>query len=132
MISAVLVGIVLPVGLLAWAAVMATLFPDSPRCGHLGCLGFLQDAWETGRWVAIVVAWPLLRLLRVRPSWPVAVLGAVLLVVIWQVATALSDRRADVALAVILLSGTIAYPAAVLGVRLLQAVRSASRDGSRS
>ncbi|MEZ0077045.1 hypothetical protein [Planotetraspora sp. GP83] len=85
------VGIVLPVGLVAWAVLMATLFPDSPRCGHYtGCLVFLADAWLIGRWVAIVLAWPLLYLMRVRPAWPVALVAAPFLVAIWQLADAVS------------------------------------------
>jgi hypothetical protein len=52
------VGIILPVALLAWAALMTRIFLDSPPCG--GCLGYLVQAWEVGRWIAIVLAWPLL------------------------------------------------------------------------
>lgn len=75
-----MVGIILPVALLAWAALMTRLFPNSSQCGeYTGCVGYLVQAWEVGRWVAIVLAWPLLHLLRVRPSWPVAILAALFL-----------------------------------------------------
>ncbi|MEV4111641.1 hypothetical protein [Nonomuraea sp. NPDC049695] len=108
-----MVGIILPVGLLAWAASMAILFPDSPQCGeYTGCFGYVVQAWEIGRWVAIVLAWPILYLLRVRPSWPVAVLAALFLVVIWQFAEALLPVSLSGAFILIVFSGMIAYPAA--------------------
>ncbi|MFI6321889.1 hypothetical protein ACIBG8_30445 [Nonomuraea sp. NPDC050556] len=109
-----LVGVLLPAGLLGWSFLMATLFPDSSRCGeYTGCLGFLVDAWEVGRWVAVVLAWPLLHLLRVRPAWPVALLAALFLAAIWQLAQAPWVPRFD-AFALIVVSGPLAYPLAAL------------------
>ncbi|MGW0804089.1 hypothetical protein [Nonomuraea sp. NPDC002799] len=111
--TAGVVGIILPVALLAWAALMARLFPQSPQCGeYTECLGHLVQTWESGRWVAIVIAWPLLHLLRVRPSWPVAILAALFLTAIWQVAEALLPVSLAGAFALIIFSGVIAYPAA--------------------
>ncbi|MEU8245188.1 hypothetical protein [Nonomuraea sp. NPDC048916] len=112
-VMAGVVGSILPVALLAWVALMTRLFPDSPQCGeYTGCLGYLVQAWEVGRWVAIVLAWPLLHLLRVRPSWPVAILAALFLTAIWQVAEALLLVSPAEAFALIIFSGMIAYPAA--------------------
>ncbi|MBG0813101.1 hypothetical protein [Planomonospora sp. ID82291] len=109
------VGILLPIGLFGWAWLMVRLFPDSPQCGHYtGCLGFLVQAWTVGRWVAIVLAWPLLYLLRIRPSWRVAVLAALFLVTIWRLAEALPNSLIDLSLMLIVFSGVIAYPAASL------------------
>jgi hypothetical protein len=113
MVLAGAVGIILTVGLFAWTALMPALFPDSRFCGeYTGCLGLLVLAWEVGRWVVIVLAWPLLYLLRVRPSLPVAVLAALLLMAIWRFAEARLALSFDVSLMLILLSGVIAYPAA--------------------
>ncbi|MET9064459.1 hypothetical protein [Streptosporangium sandarakinum] len=36
--------------------------------------------------MAIVLAWPLLYVLRVRPAWPVAIAGGLFLVAIWEFA----------------------------------------------
>jgi hypothetical protein len=111
-VMAGVVGIILPVGLLTWVALMTAFFPDARHCGsYTGCLGFLLQAWDFGRWVALVLAWPLLYLLRVRPSWPVAALAALFLVAIWQFATALLPLSFDASLGLILFSGVIAYPA---------------------
>lgn len=113
MILAGVVGIVLTAGFFAWTALMTALFPDSPLCGeYTGCLGFLAQAWEIGRWIAIGLAWPLLYILRVRPSLPVAILAALLLMAIWRFAEAGS-------VALILFSGVIAYPVAawLAGIR---------------
>ncbi|WP_345572316.1 hypothetical protein [Nonomuraea rosea] len=110
LLPAAVAGIILPVGLFAWAALMTRFFPDSHHCGeYTGCIGFLAEAWDVGRWVAIVLAWPLLHLLRVRPAWPVAVLAGAFLLVIWWVAGML---RLDHAFTVVVFSGLLAYPAA--------------------
>ncbi|MEV5556262.1 hypothetical protein AB0L44_21630 [Nonomuraea wenchangensis] len=109
------VGIILPLALVAWAVAMTALFPDSDLCGeYTGCLGYLQQAWEVGRWVAAVAAWPLLRLVGVRPAWPVAIVAVPLLVVIWQVVEALWLESLWDAFLLALASGLIAYPVAVL------------------
>ncbi|MET8984464.1 hypothetical protein ABZW49_03340 [Nonomuraea wenchangensis] len=109
------VGIILPLALVAWMVGMVTLFPDSFLCGeYTGCLGYLQLAWEVGRWVAAVVAWPLLWLVGVRPAWHVTALAMPLLVGIWQVVEALLWEAFWGALLLALASGLIAYPAAVL------------------
>ncbi|MEU0481851.1 hypothetical protein ABZ260_22020 [Streptosporangium sp. NPDC006013] len=132
-VCAVLVGIILPVGLLTWSGLMANLFSDSSRCGHYtGCLGFLVEAWVIGRWVAIVLAWPLLYLLRVRPAWPVAILAACFLVVIWQVADALwAVGGFTVSLALIMFSGVIAYPLAALVTARRSTATVDGGDGER-
>ncbi|MBF8190709.1 hypothetical protein ITP53_34365 [Nonomuraea sp. K274] len=107
-----LVGIILPIGLLAWVWLwlMVNLFPE--RCGHFGCFGYLFQAWEIGRWVAALLAWPLLYLLRVRPAWPVAMLAAFFLSALWSLGEALFTRRFGVSLTLILYSGVIAFPLA--------------------
>ena len=106
------VGILLTVGLFAWTVLMTELFPDSPHCGeYTGCLGVLVQTWEVGRWVAIGLAWPLLYVLRVRPSLPVAILAALILMAIWRFAEAGSVLPFG-SFTLILFSGVIAYPAA--------------------
>ncbi|MFI6599094.1 hypothetical protein ACIBHX_22780 [Nonomuraea sp. NPDC050536] len=106
--KALVVGVALPVVLFAWAWLVVALFPDSSSCGeYTGCLGLFLWGWNVGRWGAIVLAWPLLYLLRVRPAWPVAILGGAFLVAIWRVAEAL-----DGSLILIVCGGLIAYPVA--------------------
>ncbi|MGI5289747.1 hypothetical protein ACQEVF_41300 [Nonomuraea polychroma] len=56
---------------------------DETRCGHLGCIGLAVEAWGWGRWVAFVLAWPLLWLLRVRPAWRVALAAPFFLLPLW-------------------------------------------------
>ncbi|MEV0820840.1 hypothetical protein [Nonomuraea rubra] len=112
-VATVVGGITLPAVLLAWVVVMSMISPDSPQCSeYLGCLVYLEQAWKIGRWVSLVVAWPLLHLLRVRPSWPVAIVAGVFVAAIWQVADALLLVSMLGALTLILFSGAIAYPAA--------------------
>ncbi|SDI86892.1 hypothetical protein SAMN05421869_107312 [Nonomuraea jiangxiensis] len=108
-----MVGIILPIALLGWVALMVRLFPDSPQCGeYTGCFGYLVQAWEVGRWVAVGLAWPLLHVLRIRPAWRVAILAALFLMAIWRLAEALLFTALDSSLALIVLSGVIAYPLA--------------------
>ncbi|GLX94418.1 hypothetical protein [Herbidospora sp. NBRC 101105] len=110
---AVVVGVVLPVALLAGVAALTRLYPASQYCGeYTGCFGYLVLAWEVGRWAAIVLAWPLLHLLRVRPALPVAVLAGLFLTVVWQVAQAMPFSLFLESLVLIVASGVIAYPAA--------------------
>jgi hypothetical protein len=84
-------GLALPVSLLFWMAAVAMVVPSDRACGLFGCLGYVFLAWEGGRWAALVLAWPLLHLLRVRPAFPVALGGAALLVLIWELAAAHAD-----------------------------------------
>ncbi|MEU7858782.1 hypothetical protein [Nonomuraea sp. NPDC049141] len=113
MVLAWAVGIILTVGLIAGTVLTITLFPDSPYCGeYTGCLGLLVHAWEVGRWVVIVLAWPLLYLLRVRPSLPAAALAALLLMAIWQFAEARLRTSFGDSVLLIFFSGVISYPAA--------------------
>ncbi|GAA1737702.1 hypothetical protein [Nonomuraea bangladeshensis] len=79
-----------------------------------------------GRWVAAVAAWPLLRLVGVRPAWPVAVVAVPLLVVIWLVVGALPLWAWWFGFLLALASGLIAYPVAVLIVGRL------GRSGERA
>ncbi|MEZ7127806.1 hypothetical protein ACBR40_20990 [Nonomuraea sp. AD125B] len=124
---ACVVGIILPLAVVGWAMAMAALFPDSSLCGeYTGCLGYLQPAWDVGRWVAAVVAWPLLWLVGVRPAWPVAVVAVPLLVVIWLVVEALPLWAWWFGFLLALASGLIAYPVAVLIVGRL------GRSGERA
>jgi ABC-type spermidine/putrescine transport system permease subunit I len=78
---ACVVGIILPLALVGWTVAMTELFLDSSLCGeYTGCFGYLMKAWEVGRWVAVVVAWPLLwyafllALVSGLIAYPVAVL----------------------------------------------------------
>lgn len=47
-----------------------------------GCLTRVVEYAVIDAFVAMVVAWPVLRLFRVRPAWPVALLGAPILVLL--------------------------------------------------
>ncbi|MEW9555615.1 hypothetical protein [Nonomuraea sp. NPDC050783] len=66
-----------------------------------------QQAWESGRWAVLVLVWPLLCLLKVRPAWPVALAGPAFLLPVQLLA-------ADLAGMAIVLAGVFAYPFAVL------------------
>ncbi|MFF0307043.1 hypothetical protein ACFYSC_06430 [Streptosporangium sp. NPDC004379] len=112
--GAMLVGAILPTALLVWAYAMTKVLPDRMLCGgHFGCLDILVYVWEVGRWVAIVLAWPLLYVLRVRPAWPVAVAGGLFLVAIWEFALS-SVAPPGIVINLIVLSALIAYSCAVL------------------
>ncbi|MEV0613533.1 hypothetical protein AB0I81_09430 [Nonomuraea sp. NPDC050404] len=102
-IAAGLAGIILPFLQLAWLLLVAALYDDS-RCGHLGCVGLLVEAWTVGNWASVVLAWPLLHLLRVRPAWLVAVLAPFFLVPIWKLAD----------IPINMIAGLFAYPLAAL------------------
>ncbi|YCK34267.1 hypothetical protein ACNF49_09300 [Actinomadura sp. ATCC 39365] len=115
LVLAAVVGAGLTVALLTWAIVMPVLIPSSQAryCGeYTGCLGYVFLTWEYGRWVALVAAWPLLRQLRVRPAWRAALMAALFLVALWQVALVLLSDGSGSGFALIILSGLIAYPAA--------------------
>ncbi|MEV5888279.1 hypothetical protein [Nonomuraea fuscirosea] len=92
--------ILVPIGALLLVAALS----DDSRCGHFGCVDLLADAWKVGSGAAVVLAWPLLHLFRVRPAWPVAVLALFFLVPFWEFA--------EVPLSV--MAGTFAYPLAAL------------------
>lgn len=102
-VAAGLAGIILPFIQFGWLLIVAALSDDS-RCGHFGCVGQLADTWMVAKWAAVVLAWPLLRLLRVRPAWIVAVLAPFFLVPIWELT--------DVPVSVV--AGVFAYPLAAL------------------
>ncbi|MFI7466802.1 hypothetical protein [Nonomuraea sp. NPDC049646] len=90
LVLAAVAGGVLTAALLAWTFLMPVLMPSSQAryCGeYTGCLGYLFVTWEYGRWIALVAAWPLLRLLRVRPSWQVALTAALYLPAVWLAVT---------------------------------------------
>jgi len=101
-----LAGGMLPFVHFGWMFLTLTLADLSP-CGQLGCAGEITTAWEAGRWVALVLAWPLLHLLGVRPAWPVALSAPVFLLPIWVLVGDLVDTA-------IVMSGVFAYPFAVL------------------
>ncbi|UBU14647.1 hypothetical protein [Nonomuraea gerenzanensis] len=103
LVAAGLAGIILPFLQLGWLLLVAAL-PDDSQCGHFGCLGLLADAWTVGSWAAVVLAWPLLHLLGVRPAWLVAALAPFFLVPIWQL-TDVTDSA---------VAGLFAYPLAAL------------------
>ncbi|MEW1845553.1 hypothetical protein AB0392_47045 [Nonomuraea angiospora] len=100
------VGAMLPFLHFGWALLGAVL-ADESQCGHFGCLGPFAEAWETGRWLVPVLAWPLLGLLRVRPAWHVALVAPVFLVPLWEL-----SAGPEVLFGV--LSTVLAYPFAAL------------------
>ncbi|MBB5783634.1 hypothetical protein [Nonomuraea jabiensis] len=77
------VGAFLPFLHFGWA-LLGSALADPSRCGHFGCLGPFAEAWEMGRWLVPVLAWPLLGLLRVRPAWHVALVAPLFLVPLWE------------------------------------------------
>ena len=102
-VAAALAGIILPFVQFGWLLLVAALSHET-RCGHFGCIGLLIDAWTVSTWAMLVLAWPLLHLLRVRPAWPVAVLAPFFLVPLWELV--------DMPISVI--SGLFAYPLAAV------------------
>ncbi|MEU9831665.1 hypothetical protein AB0D67_08980 [Streptosporangium sp. NPDC048047] len=113
LLLAALTGVILTALLVGAAFLMMRSLIGSGTCDQsFACLGAIGLTWFVGRWVAVVLAWPLLHLLRVRPAWPVAVAALLFLVAIWRFAQ--SSWAGDGASALILLSGVIAYPLAAL------------------
>ncbi|GIH78902.1 hypothetical protein Plo01_53310 [Planobispora longispora] len=109
MVFAGLAGIILPFIVLAGVFAAVALLPEPEQCGHFGCLQVIGHAWVGGL-AAIVLAWPLLHLLRVRPAWTVALAAPVFLMPVWRLAeTGVGDP-----ITLIVLSGAIAYPFAAL------------------
>ncbi|MDX3102274.1 hypothetical protein ACIBO5_39120 [Nonomuraea angiospora] len=100
------VGAMLPLLHIGWALLGAAL-ADESRCGHFGCIEPLVEAWEIGRWLVPVLAWPLLGLLRVRPAWHVALVAPLFLVPLWEL-----SARPEMLFGV--LSTVLAYPFAAL------------------
>ncbi|MFG6195341.1 hypothetical protein [Nonomuraea sp. JJY05] len=76
-------GAILPFLHIGWA-LLASALADPSQCGHFGCIALFVEAWEMGRWVVPVLAWPLLGLLRVRPAWHVALVAPLFLVPLWE------------------------------------------------
>ncbi|NUR71464.1 MAG: hypothetical protein HOU81_11635 [Hamadaea sp.] len=112
-VLAAVIGLVLTVVLLGVPMAMAQLFPYTRYCGeYTGCLGYIVVAWEYGRWAALAAAWPLLRLLGVRPSWQTALLAALYAAAIWRIAEALVHLYLGGAVYLVLLSGLLAFAAA--------------------
>ncbi|MFI6927177.1 hypothetical protein ACIBIZ_45090 [Nonomuraea spiralis] len=108
-------GVVLTAALIGSTVLMPALAPasQSRHCGeYTGCVSTLFLAWDPGRWIALAAAWPLLHLLRLHPSWQIALAAAAYLVAIWQAALAIMSADAGAGLALVLFSGLIAYPAA--------------------
>ncbi|MFI7130616.1 hypothetical protein ACIBQ1_33350 [Nonomuraea sp. NPDC050153] len=100
-------GAILPFLHLGWA-LLASALADESQCGHyFGCVGQFVAAWEMGRWLVPVLAWPLLHLLRVRPAWHVALAAPLFLVPFWEL------TAGSVGLLVVL-SSVLAYPFAAL------------------
>ncbi|MER6003592.1 hypothetical protein ABT120_33815 [Nonomuraea angiospora] len=100
------VGAILPFLHFGWALLGAVL-ADTSRCGHFGCIAPFVEAWEVGRWLVPVVAWPLLGLLRVRPAWPVALVAPLFLVPLWELSASPVGLFG-------VLSTVLAYPFAAL------------------
>ncbi len=109
---AVVVGVMPPVVMFGWAALVAMVVFDPSLCGeYTGCLGLFVWDWDVGRWGAVVLAWPLLYLVRVRPAWRVAIVGGVFLAAIWRFA-ATEVVAVDGAVMLAVCGGLIAYPVA--------------------
>ncbi|MFI6323187.1 hypothetical protein ACIBG8_37055 [Nonomuraea sp. NPDC050556] len=100
LLKATAAGVLLP---LVIAAATIVLFAVTP-CAEQGCFSVLDGAGERALWIAAFLGWPLLYLVRVRPAWPVAVMGALFMMVAWPFVAFPFDAVA----------GVVAYPAAVL------------------
>ncbi|MFI6741073.1 hypothetical protein ACIBI9_49830 [Nonomuraea sp. NPDC050451] len=50
-------GAILPFLHFGWA-LLATALADPSQCGHFGCIGPFVEAWEVGRWLVPVLAYP--------------------------------------------------------------------------
>ncbi|WP_162641828.1 hypothetical protein [Streptosporangium sp. 'caverna'] len=88
LVAAGLVGVIMPFIVLAWVVLMVVLFNDTDEYNrHFELSGLFTNVF-VGGCIAIVLAWPLLYLLRVRPAWPVAILAVFFLAVIWQLSKA--------------------------------------------
>ncbi|MET9064472.1 hypothetical protein [Streptosporangium sandarakinum] len=113
LLLAALTGAILTALLVGAAFLMMRALTDSGTCEQsFACLGAIGFTWVVGRWVAVILAWPLLYLLRVRPAWPVAVAAVLFLVAIWRFAQ--SSWAGNSGFVLILLSGVLAYPLAAL------------------
>jgi hypothetical protein len=108
-VSAGLVGVIAPFILMAWVVLMTVLFNDVDEYNRHFEFSALVVNVLTGGCVAVVLAWPLLHLLRVRPAWPVAILAVFFLAVIWQLSKA---RWSDSFVLIVL--GCVTYPFAAL------------------
>ncbi|MFC4011177.1 hypothetical protein ACFOY2_28395 [Nonomuraea purpurea] len=75
-----LAGALAPLVHLAGTLVIALAATDPQKCGHFGCFGGLVEMWTAWPWVEIGLAWPLLRIMGVRPAWPVALTVPVFLI----------------------------------------------------
>ncbi|GAA4085306.1 hypothetical protein [Nonomuraea soli] len=105
-VFAALLGVGLPIALIALVLVTAAVFPGLAS-GSYGWLALLDALWEHGPWVALPIAWPLLRALRIRPAWAAAALAAICLHGLWTMDSP--------GMNLIVLGGAIAFPLAVLG-----------------
>ncbi|MFI6478112.1 hypothetical protein ACIBH1_09280 [Nonomuraea sp. NPDC050663] len=101
-----LVGVGFPIVLVASVLVAAAVFPGVAS-GSYGWLGLLDTVWGYGPWVAVLIAWPLLRALRIRPAWAAAALASICLHGLWTMDSP--------GMNLIVLGGVIAYPLAVVG-----------------
>lgn len=101
LLRAVTAGALLPLVAAVAALLLFVLLP----CSERACVTLLDSAADAALWIAAALGWPLLYLLKVRPAWSVAALGALFMAVIWQFA------EFDV------LAGIVAYPVATLLLR---------------
>ncbi|MCK2216306.1 hypothetical protein MF672_021235 [Actinomadura sp. ATCC 31491] len=95
-----LAGAVLPLAYAGWTLLLFALGGDAAPPASPGVA-------EPGWWATLVLAWPLLHLLRVRPAWPVALAAPVFLLPVRVLV-------GDLVGVAILLAGVFAYPFAVL------------------
>jgi len=110
-------------GLVFWLVLYIgwSRFTDGGTCGGawgLGCLGVAIIAGLAGILAFIVLAWPLLHAARVRPAWPVALLGPVISFVTYYEYVKLVGGSLVTGLWIVLLAVSYAAAAVITAPRL--------------
>jgi hypothetical protein len=107
-------GVAGGLGLVFWLVIRVVARSHVARgftCGGGGCL-FLAIVGSLAGLVAVVVlAWPLLRAVGVRPAWPVALLGPVIAIAAYREFFVLVDRSLVTGLWILL---AVSYAAAAV------------------
>ena len=108
-------GVAGGLGLVLWLAVLAgsrSHVTSRLTCGSpWGCLGLAIIASLAALLAIVILAWPLLYAARVRPAWPVALIGPMVALVVSREYVKLADRSLLTSLWLVL---AISYAAAAV------------------
>ena len=89
-------GVAGGLGLVLWLVALAgsrSHVTSGLTCtGPWGCLGLAIIASLAGFLAVVILAWPLLYAARVRPAWPVALIGPIVALVVSREYVKLADR----------------------------------------